>query len=159
MKSIVISVNSINHVCTFSVTKGAIVTISSGGCDAAHVLRRANAILTGTTHEILASVEAAFNHDLCTAEDDLYRAELLETFESTIIESGNGLPYTGDLVYSGETNMVYRIATCSRVQVNGLGKGNSVEVTLIEAGCPDDYSEAAFGNILDCQVDLLLEVD
>ena len=81
------------------------------------------------------------------------------TIKASIVEAGNGLPYLGDLVYSGETNMVYKITTCSRVQVNGNGMGNSVEVTLIEAGSPDDYSEAAFANILDCRVDLEEEID
>jgi hypothetical protein len=76
------------------------------------------------------------------------------TIKASIIEAGNGLPYLGDLVYSGETNTVYRITACSRVQVNGNGKGNSVDVTLIEAGDPDDYTETAFADILDCQVDL-----
>jgi hypothetical protein len=50
--------------------------------------------------------------------------------------------------------MVYKITACSRVQVGGNGKGNSVEVTLIEAGDPDDYTESAFDSILDCRVDL-----
>jgi hypothetical protein len=154
MKSLVISIKDSNHVCTFSLRNETITTISSGGCDAAHVLRRAGAILTGTTQEILASVEAAFNRDQCTVEDDLYRAELVETFQASIIEAGNGLPYLGDLVYSVETNMVYKITACSRVQVGGNGKGNSVEVTLIETGSPDDYTESAFDSILDCRVDL-----
>jgi hypothetical protein len=81
------------------------------------------------------------------------------TIKASIIEAGNGLPYLGDLVYSGETNTVYKITTCSRVQVGGNGKGNSVEVTLIEAGSPDDYSMTAFADILDCQVDLEEEID
>ena len=81
------------------------------------------------------------------------------TIKASIIEAGNGLPYLGDLVYSGETNMVYKITTCSRVQVGGNGKGNSVEVTLIETGSPDDYTEAAFADILDCRVDLEEEID
>ena len=81
------------------------------------------------------------------------------TIKASIIEAGNGLPYLGDLVYSGETNMVYKITACSRVQVNGNGKGNSVDVTLIEAGDPDDYTETAFAEILDCQVDLEEEID
>ena len=76
------------------------------------------------------------------------------TIKASIIEAGNGLPYLGDLVYSGETNMVYKITACSRVQVGGNGKGNSVQVTLIEAGDPDDYTEAAFSDILDCRIDL-----
>jgi len=79
------------------------------------------------------------------------------TIKASIIEAGNGLPYLGDLVYSGETNTVYRIATCSRVQVGNNGRGNSVEVTLIEAGSPDDYTETAFADILDCRVDILEE--
>ena len=127
MKSLVISVKDSNHVCTFSLRNGIISQVVSGGCDPAHVCRRAQVNLHGTTDEILAAVEAAFNSDQCTTEDDLYRADLVETINATIVEAGNGLPYTGDLVYSGETNMVYRIATCSRVQVNGNGKGNSVE--------------------------------
>ena len=160
MKStIFIRIKDSNTLCTFSLTNGIISTIFSGGCDPAHVCKRAGAVLTGTTDEILASVEAAFNRDQCTVEDDLYRAELVETIDATIVEAGNGLPYTGDLVYSGETNMVYRIATCSRVQVNGNGKGNSVEVTLIETGSPDDYTESALANILDCRVDLQEEID
>jgi len=88
-------------------------------------------------------------------EDDLYRADLVEQFAAEIVEAGNGLPYVGDLVYSQETNMVYRLATCSRVQVNSNGKGNSVEGSLIEAGSPDDYSESAFADIIDCRVDIL----
>ena len=155
MKStIVIRIKDSNSLCTFSLRNGIISQVVSGGCDPAHVCKRAGAVLTGTTDEILASVEAAFNRDQCTVEDDLYRAELVETFNAEIVEAGNGLPYLGDLVYSGETNMVYRIATCSRVQVNGNGKGNSVEVTLIETGSPDDYTESAFADILDCRVDL-----
>ena len=31
------------------------------------------------------------------------------TIKASIIEAGNGLPYLGDLVYSGETNTVYKI--------------------------------------------------
>lgn len=81
------------------------------------------------------------------------------TIKASIIEAGNGLPYLGDLVYSGDTNTVYKITTCSRVQVGGDGKGNSVDVTLIEAGSPDDYSMTAFADILDCQVDLEEEID
>lgn len=81
------------------------------------------------------------------------------TIKASIIEAGNGLPYLGDLVYSGETNTVFKITTCSRVQVGGNSKGNSVEVTLIEAGSPDDYSMTAFADILDCQVDLEEEID
>ena len=160
MKStIVISIKDSGSVCTFSLKNGIISTLSSGGCDPAYVCKRAGAVLTGTTDEILASVEAAFNRDQCTVEDDLYRAELVETIKASIIEAGNGLPYVGDLVYSGETNMVYRLATCSRVQVNSNGKGNSMDVTLIEAGSPDDYTENAFADILDCRVDLEEEID
>jgi len=156
MKStIVISVKDSNHVCTFSLKNGIISQIVSGGCDPAYVCRRAQANLHGTTDEILASVEAAFNRDQCTVEDDLYRADLVEQFAAEIVEAGNGLPYVGDLVYSQETNMVYRLATCSRVQVNSNGKGNSVEGSLIEAGSPDDYSESAFADIIDCRVDIL----
>ena len=81
------------------------------------------------------------------------------TIKASIIEAGNGLPYLGDLVYSGDTNMVYRLVTCSRVQVGSNGKGNSVEVTLIETGSPDDYTETAFADILDCRVDLEEEID
>lgn len=81
------------------------------------------------------------------------------TIKASIIEAGNGLPYLGDLVYSGETNMVYKITACSRVQVGGNGKGNSVEVTLIETGSPDDYTESALADILDCRVDLEEEID
>ena len=81
------------------------------------------------------------------------------TIKASIIEAGNGLPYLGDLVYSGETNMVYKITTCSRVQTNSNGKGNSMDVTLIEAGCPDDYTETAFADIGECQVDLEEEID
>lgn len=154
MKSLVISVKDSNHVCTFSLRNGIISTITSGGCDPAHVCRRGGAVLVGTTDEILGSVEAAFNRDQCTIEDDLYRAEIVETIDAEIVEAGNGLPYTGDLVYSGETNMVYRIAYCSRVQTNGNGKGNSMDVTLIESGSPDDYTESAFADIIDCRVDL-----
>jgi len=155
MKSnIVISVKDSGSVCTFSLKNGIISTLSSGGCDPAYVCQRAGAVLTGSTKEILASVEAAFNRDQCTIEDDLYRAELVETIDAKIVEAGNGLPYVGDLVYSGETNMVYRLATCSRVQTNASGKGNSMDVTLIEAGSPDDYTETAFADILECQVDI-----
>ena len=155
MKStIVIRIKDSNHVCTFSLRNGIISEVVSGGCDPAHVFRRAGAVLIGTTDEILASVESAFNRDQCSVEDDLYRAELVETIDATIVEAGNGLPYVGDLVYSGETNMVYRLVTCSRVQTNSNGKGNSMDVTLIEAGSPDDYTEKAFADILDCQVDL-----
>ena len=159
MKSIVIRIKDSNSLCTFSLTNGIISPIVSGGCDPAHVCRRAGAILHGTADQILASVEAAFNSDLCTVEDDLYRAEQVETFEASIIEAGNGLPYTGDLVYSGETNTIYRIAHCSRVQTNSSGMGNSMEVTLIEAGSPDDYTETAFADILECRVDLEEEID
>jgi hypothetical protein len=160
MKSnIVITIKDSGSVCTFSLDKGIISILSSGGCDPAYICQRAGAVLTGTTDEILASVEAAFNRDQCTVEDDLYRADLVEQFAAEIVEAGNGLPYVGDLVYSGETNTVYRLATCSRVQVGNNGKGNSVEVTLIEAGSPDDYTETAFANILDCQVDLEEEID
>ena len=81
------------------------------------------------------------------------------TIKASIIEAGNGLPYLGDLVYSGETNMVYKITACSRVQVGGNGNGNSVEVTLIDAGSPDDYSMTAFAEILDCRVDIEEEID
>jgi len=155
MKSnIVISVKDSGSVCTFSLKNGIISTLSSGGCDPAYVCQRAGAVLTGTSTEILASVEEAFNRDQCTIEDDLYRAELVETIDAKIVEAGNGLPYVGDLVYSGETNMVYRLATCSRVQTNASGKGNSMDVTLIEAGSPDDYTENAFADILECQVDI-----
>jgi hypothetical protein len=157
--TIVIRIKDSGSVCTFSLTKGIITPIVSGGCDPAHVCRRAGAILTGTTQEILASVKAAFNRDQCTVEDDLYRAELVETIEATIIEAGNGLPYTGDLVYSGETNTIYRIAHCSRVQTNSSGMGDSMNVTLIEAGSPEDYTESAFADILDCRVDLEEEID
>ena len=156
MKSnIVISIKDSGSVCTFSLKNGIISEIVSGGCDPAYICKRAGAVLTGTTDEILASVEAAFNRDQCTVEDDLYRADLVEQFAAEIVEAGNGLPYVGDLVYSQETNMVYRLATCSRVQVNSNGKGNSVEGSLIEAGSPDDYSESAFADIIDCRVDIL----
>ena len=159
MKSLVISVKDSNHVCTFSLRNGIISQVVSGGCDPAHVCRRAQVNLHGTTDEILAAVEAAFNLDQCTTEDDIYRADLVETINATIVEAGNGLPYVGDLVYSGETNMVYRLVTCSRVQTNSNGKGNSMDVTLIEAGCPDDYTETAFADIGECQVDLEEEID
>ena len=154
MKSLVISIKDSNHVCTFSLKNCIFSPIVSGGCDPAHVCRRAGAVLTGTTDQILASVESAFNRDQCTTEDDIYRADLVETINATIVEAGNGLPYVGDLVYSGETNMVYRLVTCSRVQTNSNGKGNSMDVTLIEAGSPDDYTETAFADIGECQVDL-----
>ena len=55
--------------------------------------------------------------------------------------------------------MVYRLATCSRVQTNNNGKGNSMDVTMIEAGSPDDYTENAFADILECQVDIEEEID
>ena len=84
--TIVIRIKDSGSVCTFSLTNGSISIISSGGCDPAHVCRRAGAILTGTTEEILASVEAAFNRDQCTVEDDLYRAELVETSNDEIVE-------------------------------------------------------------------------
>lgn len=160
MKStIVIRIKDSNSLCTFSLRNGIISQVVSGGCDPAHVCKRAGAVLTGTTDQILASVELAFNSDQCTVEDDLYRAELVETIDATIVEAGNGLPYVGDLVYSGDTNMVYRLVACSRVQTNSNGKGNSMAVTLIEAGSPDDYTETAFADILDCQVDLEEEID
>ena len=160
MKStIVIRIKDSNSLCTFSLRNGIISQVVSGGCDPAHVCKRAGAVLTGTTDEILAAVEAAFNLDQCTTEDDIYRADLVETITATIVEAGNGLPYVGDLVYSGETNMVYRLVTCSRVQTNSNGKGNSMDVTLIEAGCPDDYTETAFADIGECQVDLEEEID
>jgi hypothetical protein len=160
MKSnIVIRIKDSGSVCTFSIKNGIISTLYSGGCDPAYVCKRAGAVLTGSAKEILASVEAAFNRDQCTVEDDLYRADLVETINAEIVEAGNGLPYVGDLVYSGETNMVYRLATCSRVQVNSNGKGNSMDVTLIEAGSPDDYTENAFADILDCRVDIEEEID
>ena len=160
MKStIVIRIKDSNSLCTFSLRNGIISQVVSGGCDPAHVCKRAGAVLTGTTDEILAAVEAAFNLDQCTTEDDIYRADLVETINATIVEAGNGLPYVGDLVYSGETNMVYRLVTCSRVQTNSNGKGNSMDVTLIEAGSPDDYTQHAFADILDCRVDLEEEID
>jgi hypothetical protein len=34
-----------------------------------------------------------------------------------------------------------------------------MDVTLIEAGSPDDYTETAFADILECQVDLEEEID
>ena len=87
MKStIVIRIKDSNSLCTFSLRNGIISQVVSGGCDPAHVCRRAGAILTGTTDEILASVEAAFNRDQCTVEDDLYRAELVETSNDEIVE-------------------------------------------------------------------------
>ena len=144
--------------CTFAVTNGVVADLIRGGIDSAQVCRRAKAVLTGTTEEIIAECERAFNLFTPDGSDSdahfPYYAHQLSTFEAEIVEAGNGLPYLGDLVYSGDTNTVYRVAHCSRVQVNGNGKGNSVEVTLIEAGSPDDYSEEAFGNILDCRVDL-----
>jgi len=144
--------------CTFAITNGNVADLIRGGIDSAQVCRRGKAVLTGTTEQIVAECERAFNIFTSNGSDSdknfPYYAHQIATFEAEIVESGNGLPYIGDLVYSGDTNMVYRIARCSRVQVNGNGKGNSIEVTLIEAGLPDDYTESAFADILDCRVDL-----
>lgn len=156
--TIVITIADSNSLCTFAITKGIIYEMISGGIDSAQVCRQAKATLTGTTENILAECERAFNlaNSDASESDDLnqYHGHVIQTIEATIIEAGNGLPYTGDLVYSGDTNTIYRIAHCSRVQTHSSGMGNSMDVTLIEAGDPDDYTESAFADILDCRVDL-----
>jgi hypothetical protein len=156
--TIVLTMADSESICTFAITKGIVSDLILGGINSAQVLRKANAILTGTTEEIVAECERAFNSYNSNGSESEeyfpYYAHEISTFEAEIVEAGNGLPYTGDLVYSGETNTVYRIAKCSRVQVNGNGKGNSVDVILIEAGDPDDYSEESFADILECRVDL-----
>jgi len=156
--TIVLTIADRNSLCTFAITNGIISEMISGGIDSAQVCRQGKAVLTGTTEQIVSECERAFNlansDGSESDENNPYYAHQIATFEAEIVESGNGLPYIGDLVYSGDTNMVYRIARCSRVQVNGNGKGNSIEVTLIEAGLPDDYTESAFADILDCRVDL-----
>lgn len=153
MKSLVISLKDSNHVCTFSLRKGIISPIVSDGCDPAYVLRMANATLAGSVESIVAECERAFN-----INGSEYVGSIEPTRRGEIVDAGNGLPYTGDLVYSCEANTVYRIAHCSRVQANANGKGNSMDVTLIEAGSPDDYTESAFDDILDCRVDLEEEI-
>ena len=156
--TIVLTIADSESFCTFAITKGIVSDLIRGGIDSAQVCRRGKAILTGTTEEIVAECERAFNLFTSTGSESdehfPYYAHEISTFEAKIVEAGNGLPYLGDLVYAQETNMVYRIAHCSRVQVNGNGKGNSVDVTLIEAGSPDDYSEESFADILECRVDL-----
>ena len=151
MKStLVLTLKDSGSSCTFAVIGGVVHQIISGGIDAAQVLRKANAVLDCSAEQMASECTRAFN----SSNDGEYVATLVETIDAQIIEAGNGLPYVGDLVYSGETNMVYRLVTCSRVQTNNNGKGNSMDVTLIEAGSPDDYTETAFADILECQVDI-----
>jgi hypothetical protein len=161
--TIVITIADSNSLCTFAITKGIISEMISGGIDSAQVCRRGKAVLTGTTEQIVAECERVFNlansDGSESDESNPYYGHLIETSHGTIYEAGNSLPYTGDLIYSGETNTVYRIAHCSRVQTNANGMGNSMDVTLIEAGSPDDYTESAFADIIDCRVDLEEEID
>jgi hypothetical protein len=154
MKSnIVISIKDSGSVCTFSIKNGIISTLSSGGCDPAYVCQRAGAVLTGTPEEILASVEAAFNCDQCTVEDDLYRAELVESFEATIYEAGNGLPGFGDTVLADDE--FYTIVTPDehlRISTNGPGQGNSIEATLVSIGNQCDLTDEEWDVVHDGSV-------
>jgi hypothetical protein len=150
---IVISIKDSGSVCTFSIKNGIISTLSSGGCDPAYVCKRAGAVLTGTTDEILASVESAFNRDQCTVEDDLYRAELVESFEATIYEAGNGLPGFGDTVLADDE--FYTIVTPDehlRISTNGPGQGNSIEATLVAVGNQCDLSDEEWDAVHDGSV-------
>jgi len=151
MKSnIVISIKDSGSVCTFSLSNGIITTISSGGCDPAYVCKRAGAVLIGTTDEIVASVEAAFNRDQCTVEDDLYRAELVESFEAEIFEAGNGLPGFGDTVLCNDE--LYQIVTPNdviRISTNGPGQGNSIEVMLVTVGNQCDLTDEQWDAVHD----------
>jgi hypothetical protein len=154
MKStLVISVKDSNTLCTFSIKNGIISIISSGGCDPAYVCRRAGASLTGSPEEIVASVEAAFNLDQCTVEDDLYRAELVESFEATIYEAGNGLPGFADTVLADDE--IYTIVTPDehlRISTNGPGQGNSIEATLVAVGNQCDLSDEEWDAVHDGSV-------
>jgi hypothetical protein len=154
MKStIVISVKDSNHVCTFSLKNGIISEIVSGGCDPAYICKRAGADLTGSTKEILASVESAFNRDQCTVEDDLYRAELVETAEATIYEAGNGLPGFGDMVLADD--QIWKIVTPDsdlRIETNGAGQGNSIKATLVAVGSQCDLTDDQWDDIYDGSV-------
>jgi len=151
MKStIVISIKDSGSVCTFSLNNEVITTISSGGCDAAYICRRAGAVLTGTTEEIVASVEAAFNRDQCTVEDDLYRADLVETIQATIYEAGNGFPGFKDTVLAEDE--LWQIVTPDsdlRISTNGPGQGNSIEATMIAVGNQCDLTDEQWDAVHD----------
>lgn len=64
------------------------------------------------------------------------------TRRATIWEAGNGLPGFGDFVLAEDE--IWKIVTPDsdlRIETNGPGQGNSIEVTLVAVGNQCDLTE------------------
>jgi hypothetical protein len=139
--------------CTFAVIAGAVHQIISGGIDAAQVLRKSNANLTGSDESIIDEVVRAFN-----ANGSDYVATLEDTRRATIYEAGNGLPGFADTVLADDE--IWQIVTPDsdlRISTNGSGQGNSIEATLVAVGNQCDLTDDQWDNVYDGSVVLHAE--
>ena len=134
--------------CTFAVIAGTVYQIISGGIDAAQVLRKSAAVLTGSDESIIDEVVRAFN---ATGSD--YVAILEDTRRATIYEAGNGLPGFADTVLADDE--IWKIITPDsdlRISTNGPGHGNSIEATLLAVGNQCDLTDDQWDNVYDGSV-------
>ena len=135
--------------CTFAVINGVVHQIISGGIDAAQVLRKSAAVLTGSDESIIEECVRAFN-----SNGSDYGATLEDTRRATIYEAGNGLPGFADTVLADEE--ICQIVTPDsdlRISTNGPGQGNSIEATLFampnQRDLTDDQLDAVHdGNVV-----------
>jgi hypothetical protein len=139
--TIVLTLKDSGSTCTFAITDGVVHQIISGGIDAAQVLRKSAASLTGSDESIINEVVRAFNAN-GDEDGDEYVAALEETRRATIFEAGNGLPGFGDTVLADDE--IWKIVTPDsdlRISTNGPGQGNSIEATLVLVGNQCDLTD------------------
>ena len=144
--TIVLTLKDSGSTCTFAITDGVVHQIISGGIDAAQVLRKSAADLTGSDESIIDEVVRAFNTNDAEADDE-YVATIEETRRATIYEAGNGLPGFADTVLADDE--IWQIVTPNsdlRISTNGPGQGNSIEATLFampnQSNLTDDQWDA-----------------
>ena len=123
--------------CTFAIINGVLHQIISGGIDAAQVLRKSAAVLTGSDESIIDEVVRAFN-----SNGSDYVATLEDTRRATIYEAGNGLPGFADTILADDE--IWQIVTPDsdlRISTNGPGQGNSIEATLVAMVNQNDLTD------------------
>ena len=149
MKSnIVLTLKDSGSTCTFAITDGVVHQIICGGIPAADVLRKANAVLTGSDESIIDEVVRAFNED-----GEEYVATIEETRRATIYEAGNRLPGFADTVLADDE--IWQIVTPDsdlRISTNGPGQGNSIEATLVSLIGPCDLTDDQWDAVYDGSV-------
>jgi len=140
--TIVLTLKDSGSTCTFAIIDGVVHQIISGGIDAAQVLRKSAAVLTGSDESIIDEVVRAFNAN-GDEDGDEYVATIEETRRATIYEAGNGFPGFKDTVLAEDE--LWKIITPDsdlRISTNGPGQGNSIEATLVAFGNQCDLTDA-----------------